>query len=72
MRFTGIYNPEQLAVLSNVMDEYCRDHFIERPGPGYEDASYLVLALWRDGARTVDDLKTALDAVLAGTEQRQA
>lgn len=72
MRFTGIYNPEQLAVLSKVMDEYCRDHFIERPGPGYEDASYLVLALWRDGARTVDDLKTALDAVLAGTEQRQA
>jgi hypothetical protein len=72
MRDTGVYTPEQLAMLSKVMDEYCRDHFIERSGPGYEDASYLVLALWRGGARTVDEIRTALDAVLVGPERRQA
>lgn len=71
MHFRGIYTPEQLAMLSKVMDDYCRDHFIERPGPGYEDASYLVLALWKDGARNVDQLKAALDTAIAGTERRQ-
>jgi hypothetical protein len=71
MRFTGIYKPEQLAMLSKVLDDYCREHRIERPGPGYEDASYLVLALFRDGARTIEEMKTAIAAVLTGKEQRQ-
>jgi hypothetical protein len=70
-RQTG-YNPEQLAMLSKVLDDHCLDHCIKQPGPDYEDASYLILALFRDGAQTVEQLKTALDAVLTGRERRHA
>lgn len=72
MRFTGIYKPEQLTMLSKVLDDHCLDHCIERPGPDYEDASYLVWALFRHGAQTVEELKGALGTARAGDEKRQA
>lgn len=70
MPFTGIYNPEQLAVLSKVLDEHCQNLGIERPGPDYEDASYLLMALSRKGAQTAEELKAALDAAMTGSEWR--
>jgi hypothetical protein len=72
MRSTGIYNRKQLAMLSKTLEGYCLDHSIERSGPVYDDASYLVLALFRDGAHTVEELKLALAAVTTGREKRQA
>jgi hypothetical protein len=68
MRFTGIYRPEQLAVLSNALDEYCASRGIEQSSPDHEDASYLVMAVSRKGASTTEELRAAL----AGSERRQA
>jgi hypothetical protein len=59
MRFTGIYNPDQLATLSKALDEYCTSRGIERSSPDHEDASYLVTALSRRGARTTEELRAA-------------
>jgi hypothetical protein len=72
MRFTGICDPEQLAVLSNALDDHCAKYGIEPFSPDHEDASYLVMSLFMQGAQAPEELKAALDAELAGDERRQA
>jgi hypothetical protein len=68
MPFTGVYNPEQVAVLSKVLNDHCTSSCIERSSPDHQDASYLILSLFGNGAQTVEELKTAL----AGEGRRQA
>jgi hypothetical protein len=70
MAFTGIYKPEELALLRKVLDDTSAG--IERSCLDHLDASYLVLSLFEKGAQTAEDLKAALDAALAGDERRQA
>jgi hypothetical protein len=72
MRLTGMCNPEQLAVMSKVLDEHCAKYGIEPFSLDYDDASYLVMTLFMNGAQTSKELKAALDAALAGDEQRRA
>jgi hypothetical protein len=72
MPFTGIFNPEQLAVLSKTLDDYCASCGIEQFTPEHEDAVYLVMALFQQGAQTAEELKAALDAAMTGSERRQA
>jgi hypothetical protein len=72
MPSTGIYNPEQLEVLSKVLDNYCASCGIERSTPEFEDAGHLLMELFEQGAQTADELKAALDAAMTGSERRQA
>ncbi|NGO54689.1 hypothetical protein [Allomesorhizobium camelthorni] len=70
MAFTGIYKPQELALLRKVLDDAGAG--IERSSLDHLDASYLVLSLFEKGAQTAEELKAALDAALAGDERRQA
>jgi hypothetical protein len=72
MPFTGMYTPEELAVMCKVLEDHRASWGIERPSSDYEDAIYLVLSLFEKGARTAEELKAALDAALAGDERRRA
>jgi hypothetical protein len=72
MHFTGIYDPDQLAVLCKVLDDHCTKFGIERYSTDHMDASYLILSLFEKGARTAGELKVALDTALAGDEGRRA
>jgi hypothetical protein len=72
MAFTGIYKPHELALLRKVLNDASAG--IERSSLDHRDASYLVLSLFEKGAQTAEELRTALDAALAGDERpsRQA
>jgi hypothetical protein len=73
MRFTGIYNPEQVAMLAKVLNDHCAKFRIDPDpsSPEYEDASYLIMTLSRKGASTLEELTAALDAAVAKNERRQ-
>lgn len=72
MLFTGIYSPEQLALMSRVLDDYCVRHSIAPFSPDHVDASYLIVSLFQNGAQTTEELKAALDAAAAGDVRRFA
>jgi hypothetical protein len=72
MPLTGIVDPEQLDVLSKVLNDHCATCGIEPSTPEYEDAGYLVMSLFMRGAQTAEELKAALEAALTGNERRQA
>jgi hypothetical protein len=72
MSFTGIYKPEELALLRKVLDDHCASWGIERASSDHEEAVYLVLSLFEKGAQTAEELKAALDAALAGDDRREA
>jgi hypothetical protein len=72
MPFNGIYSPEQLAVLSKILDDYCQNSGIERSSPDHEDASYLLMALFEKGAQTAEELQAALEATLTGSGRQEA
>jgi hypothetical protein len=65
MPFTGIIDPEQLAVLTKVLDDHCAERRIDRSSPDGLEVGRLILSLYGTGAQTVEELKTALDAALA-------
>jgi hypothetical protein len=65
MAFTGIYKPQELALLRKVLDDASAG--IERSSVDHLDASYLVLSLFEKGAQTAEDLKAALDAAFAAS-----
>jgi len=70
MAFTGIYKPQELALLRKVLDDASVG--IKRSSLDDLDATYLVLSLFEKGAQTAEELKEALDAALAGDERQQA
>jgi hypothetical protein len=72
MPFTGICSPEQLAVLTKAMDNYCAKHGIARPSHQREDVGYAVLTLFMKGAETAEELEAGLEAVLADDDRRRA
>jgi hypothetical protein len=64
MPFTGIFTPQELGLMSKVLDDHCAECGIERPSTAYQDAGYLIMALYKGGAQTADELKAALNAAL--------
>ena len=57
--FTGTANPEKLAVMTEVFEDYCLQHNIVEEY-ARTDAAQLVLLLFDGGARTVEELKARL------------
>jgi hypothetical protein len=71
MTFNGIYSPEQLAVLSKVLDDHCQNFGIEPSSPEHENASYLIMALFEKGAQTAEELQAALEATLTASGRHE-
>jgi hypothetical protein len=67
MSFTGIYTPEQLAVLAKVLNDHCASHGITPSSPEYTDASYLIMSLSQRGVGTVEELQAGLEGGVIAT-----
>jgi hypothetical protein len=63
MPFNDIDDPQQLAVISAVLDEICLAAGIEPRSPESEDAAGLLMHLHRIGCHTADELKTTFEDV---------
>jgi hypothetical protein len=59
MAVSGIAEPEQLAVLTAVLEEICAGAGIEPDSPEREDAALLLIRLYWDGHRTAGSLISA-------------
>jgi hypothetical protein len=60
--FKGIANPEQLAVLTRVLDDHCRNIGLAEDHPERETLAHRVMALFNNGILDIEDLKQALAA----------
>jgi hypothetical protein len=60
MENDGVVHPEQLAMLTEALDVYCRDAGIKPDTPEYEMAGHRVIALFENGAQTAEQLLAAL------------
>ena len=63
MPFKDIADPEQLAMLSAVLNDICLAAGIEPESPESKGAAGLLVHLHRVGCRTSDDLKATLERV---------
>ncbi len=61
MPFTGIANPEQLAVLRGAVDEYCGVRGIMEAAQR-DDVAAAVLALYSSGTQTSEAIMASLEA----------
>ena len=61
MPFRDITDPAQLAMLTAILDDLCRDAGIEPDSPVREEAAYMMMRYYWSGCRTVEQLKAALD-----------
>lgn len=59
---SGTANPEQLALLTTVLEEYCADAGISLLDTGREDAARLLMDLFSRGVEEAAELKAALAA----------
>ena len=60
MPLRGIVDPDELAVLSRTLEEYCAENGIGIDHPDREDIAHRIMALFTGGAVTVDELKRIL------------
>jgi hypothetical protein len=58
--FTGIMEPEELAILATALKELCRLVEIEPGTPAYEEAARVLMFLYINGATTIDDLEAGV------------
>jgi len=59
MRRSAYANPRQLRVLTSILDDYCRARSIPA-GEEREDTGRLLMMLFGQGWRKMDDLKAVL------------
>jgi hypothetical protein len=64
MPFRDILEPEQLAILSAVLDDICAAAGIEQQCPEREDVAGLVMHFYGHGYRTADELRAALEEAM--------
>ena len=60
MPFRGVFDPDELAVLSQTLEEHCAENGI---GPEHDDRELIALrliGLYTSGITTVDELKLIL------------
>ena len=58
--FSGIVDPEHLALLTAAVDDYCREAGIDPVGPQRDEVARFVVTLFGHGAATAEELKAAL------------
>jgi hypothetical protein len=64
MPFRDIVEPDELAMLTALLDDICHDAGIEPDSPERDEAAYLVMRFYWSGYRTADQLKAALDRAM--------
>lgn len=69
MPFNGIVDPEQLTILYDVLDDYCRESGIGPDHPERETIAHRLLALFNSGIGSAEALKQSLTD---GRERSQA
>ena len=72
MHYNGIVRPDQLAMMSKVLDDHCRDHGIRSGTSAHESTASMIVALYRHGYQTADDIKDALDSDWVGRLSHRA
>jgi hypothetical protein len=60
MAYSGVVEPEQLAVLTAVVETYCRENGIDPTGNEREEVARLVMKLFCQGIATAEELRTVL------------
>lgn len=60
MPFSGIVEPEQLTILTVAVEHQCLQAGIDPASPEREEIARLVMALFTNGAATIEELKLAL------------
>ena len=66
MPFTGFINPAQLAMLTAALDAYCQMAGIQKGTHKHEQASLLILSMYRRGANTAKALTVAVENSFRG------
>ena len=61
MEFPGIFNPDQLWVLTEVLESHCEAANIKPGTQEYEAEGARLIALYGSGARTIYQLLAGLD-----------
>ena len=64
MRFSGIADPEQLAVLTTVLNDICTAAGIAPQSDARDDIAALLLDLYQNGYSSEDQLRAALNPTL--------
>ena len=67
MFYNGVVQPAELSMMTQVLDEYCREHEIRTACFARQNAATMILALYRHGYQTADNLKVALDHTWASS-----
>ena len=62
MPFSGIVEPEQLAILTALVDAYCKEQAIDPASDEGGQVALLVMTLFSVGASTAEELAVALRA----------
>lgn len=66
MPFRDIADAEQLATLTRILDDYCEQAGIEGSHPAREHLARRLIALFRGGIDSPDDIKMAMDTAAKG------
>ena len=61
MLYSGVIKPTELAMMEQVLDRYCQEHRITAGSPASEKTGSMIIALYRHGYQSADDLTDALD-----------
>jgi hypothetical protein len=67
--FDGIASPDQLRVLTQALQDFCRAERIEPDSPDYDDAAYMIMQLFCSGVASPEEIS---DALKAGLNRRRA
>lgn len=60
MPFGGVVEPEQLAMLTAIVDAYCKAKGIDPTGDERDPIARLVMTLFSRGITTAEELKTVM------------
>ena len=64
MPFRDIADPEQLAMLTGVVNDICDEAGIDPASPEHEEVAFMVMRFYWAGYRTAPQLKAALDKAM--------
>jgi len=68
MPFHDIMNPQQLAILTAALDDFCRIGNIQKGTTEHDLASFFILSLYRQGATTDKALAAAVENAMRSPE----
>jgi hypothetical protein len=60
MSYRGVVEPEQLAILTAIVEAYCEENGIDPTSDEREEVARLVMELSRQGIANAEELRTVL------------